>query len=352
MRARTTLILCVAGAVALGAGVYLGSNQSAGVTQTIAMGRLAFPHLASRLRNAARIELVHGGTTLAIEKKGDRWVSANNGGYPVQADKLHGLLAGLTELRLMEQRTADPALLGRLGLDDPQKKGSTAVLLRVLDAGGKPIAALVLGHRRVNTQGDLPEQVYVRFPDNNQSWLAEGRVDTETDPANWLNREIADIESKSVASVTVTRGEQQISLARQNGQIVLTAPADHGKLDQGRLDDVFRAYEALTFTDVKPVAEMPGERIGRSVFTTSDGLKIEAVLNKSGNDVWARFSASGDGAAKAQAEKMNARTQGWAYDLMAWKEQALAPTLKQLEQDQPDQKSSSTPAASPATSGH
>jgi hypothetical protein len=348
MRPRTTLILCVAGAVVLGAGIYVGSSQPGGVTQTIAMGRLAFPHLASRLQNAAKIELVHGGATLTIEKKGDRWVSANNGGYPVQADKLHGLLAGLTELRLMEQRTADPALLGRLGLDDPQKKGSTAVLLRVLDTGGKPIAALVLGHRRVNAQGDLPEQVYVRFPDGNQSWLAEGRVDAETDPANWLNREIADIDSKSIASATVTRGEQQLSLARQNGQVVLTAPADHGKLDQGKLDDVFHAYESLTFTNVKPAAEMPGQPIGQSVFTTSDGLKVEAVLNKAGNDVWARFSASGDGKAKPEADRMNARTQGWAYDLMAWKEQALAPTLKQLEQDRPEPKSPPAPAAAPA----
>ena len=91
----------------------------------------------------------------------------------MQETKLRGLLTGLTELRLAEPRTSDPAEYARLGLEDPTKdtKG-TANLLRVLDGDGKPIVALIVGHRRTRTQGDVPEEVYVRRPDEAQCWLA------------------------------------------------------------------------------------------------------------------------------------------------------------------------------------
>jgi hypothetical protein len=96
----------------------------------------------------------------------------------VQESRLRGLLAGLTELRLTEQRTSDPAMFGRLGVDDPNSATSTANLLRVLDASQKPVLSVIVGHRRVRSQANAPEEVYVRRPDENRSWLAEGKSPT------------------------------------------------------------------------------------------------------------------------------------------------------------------------------
>ena len=67
-------------------------------------------------------------------KHGDAWGLEDRGGYPVQVTKLRGMLTALTELRLVEPRTTDPAKFGRLGLEDPERKDATANLLRVLDA--------------------------------------------------------------------------------------------------------------------------------------------------------------------------------------------------------------------------
>ena len=81
-----------------------------------------FPGLAPKLQDAARIEITHQGKTLVIAKHGDTWGLADRGGYPVQQDKLRGMLTALTELRLVEPRTTDPAQFSRLGLEDPERQ--------------------------------------------------------------------------------------------------------------------------------------------------------------------------------------------------------------------------------------
>ena len=161
--------------------------------------------------------------------------------YPVQEAKLRGLLTGLTELRLAEPRTTDPAQFGRLGVDDPNGAASTADLLRVLDGAGKPILAVIVGHRRVRSQANVPDEVYVRRPDDNQSWLAEGSLQADADPALWLDRDVMNIGHDRIASVVV--GDEALVFGRADGKFALTEPADHPKLEDYKVDDVARALE-------------------------------------------------------------------------------------------------------------
>jgi hypothetical protein len=334
MRPRTTLALVVVACLALLGGWYFGLRGSQPAT-VAPSGQLAFPDLAGRLAQAARIEIQHAGHTTVLQRRGALWMDDAAGGYPVQPGKLHAVLAGLTELRLMEPRTDDPALMDRLGLDDTGKPASTAILLRVLDESGKPIAALVLGRQRPAAAGGLAPQLYVRRPDQTQAWLAEGRLEVSDDPSSWLDREIANIPTEQIRSADVQQGDQHLVFGRDAEKVVLTAPADHPPLDQYKLDDVFRAYEYLTFNAVKPVAQMPGTAAGGSVFTTTTGMRVHAEVFRDGQDVWARFSAEGSGAAEKPAQALEARVRGWAYQIVAWKQNALAPTLDALKSPPP-----------------
>ena len=124
-----------------------------------------FPDLPTKLRGLAKVEITHQGKEMVIEKRsGGDWGVAAMHDYPVQEAKLHGMLAGLTELRLTEPRTSDPAEFSRLGVDDPEKATSSSDLLQLVDSAGKPIVAVIVGHRRVRTQGDAPDEIYVRRP--------------------------------------------------------------------------------------------------------------------------------------------------------------------------------------------
>ncbi len=342
MRARTGLGLLVAGIVVAGAGWYFGPGQLPGASEQVAAGQLMFPGLAGTMQDAAEVDIVHQGKAVAIRRNGDVWGLADRGGYPVETQKLRGVLTGLTELRLAEARTSDPANYGRLGVDDPESKAGGSNLVRVMDKSGKPIAEVIVGHRRVLTQGNVPDEVYVRRPGEAQSWLAYGTLSVDADPQRWLARDIINVEHSQVAQVTVDRDGSKLVLDGKDGKLTLTQPAEQGKLDSYKLDQVASALEQLTCDDVRPGPAPSSGAIGTSVFTTADGMHVAIHLFKQDKNLLARFDVTGDGAAKAEAAKIAARVGGWTYQIGSWKESELVPALSDLVEK---------PAAKPATAG-
>jgi hypothetical protein len=260
-------------------------------------------------------------------------------------------------------------LFGRLGLADTDQKDSSADLLRVFDSAAKPIAELLVGHRRVRTAGNVPDQVFVRRPGEVQTWLAEGSLQVDADPQLWLDRDIMNIDHSRIAGVVVHRGDAELDFAAKDGKLVLTAPANPPPLEDYKLDDLDRGLELLTFEDVTPdkdaAASKVGDPIGTSVFTTSDGLAVHVTVLKGEKDIWARFSADGgettpgDKAAsdkppsdkiKDEAAKLNAKLAGWTFQLGSWKQAALTPDLDALKAPPPAPTSAAAPAptATPA----
>jgi len=335
MRPRTGLSLLLAGLVVLACGWYFGPASQSAERDSFAAGRLLFPDLAPKLQNAARIEIVHQGKTLAIAKNGNEWGLADRGNYPVQPTKLHALLTGLTELRLDEKRTADPAQFARLGVEDAGDAKSKSDLVRVLDTSGKPIVQLLVGHRRTRTAGNMPDTVYVRLPGDNQSWLAEGKLDVDADARLWFDRDIMQIAPARIATVAATRGPTTLQFARDGDKFVLRAPADHPPLDADKENDVRHALEALTLQDVKPAKELTGQPEATSVFTTDDGLVVTVGLSHVDKDLWARFDVRGTDKAKPEADRLRGRLSGWAYQIGSWQEKSLAPTLDDLKAPAP-----------------
>ncbi|WP_428485070.1 DUF4340 domain-containing protein [Rhodopila sp.] len=328
-------------------GWYFGTATTPSEQTTVAAGKLMFPGLAPRLQKAAKVEITHQGKQLVIEKRPDGdWGIAAMHDYPVQQTKLRGMLTALTELRLAEPRTSDRAEYSRLGVDDPNTAASTADLLRVVDAAGKPILAVIVGHRRVRSQANVPEEVYVRRPDESQSWLAQGSLQVDADASLWLDRDVLNIPHDRIASVVV--GDKALVFGRVDGKFALTQPAEHPKLEDYKLDDVARALETLTFQAVKadadaPDFDAPGVDAGHAVFTTSDGLAVTVTLRHADKDLWARFAVTGGD--RAEAEKLTGRLAGWTYQIGAWKEQSLVPTLGDLKAAEPVKPATPAPAA-------
>lgn len=332
MTPRALLGLAIAGALALGGGWYFGTASAPPRKAAMDAGRLMFPDLTAKLKDVARIEITGKNRTTAIALKNGVWGLEDRGGYRVQETKLRGMLTALTELRLVEPRTSDPALFGRLGVEDPAtEKEGTANLLRVLDAAGKPIVSVIAGHRRMRTQGNVPEQVYVRLPGDSQSWLAEGGLQADTDPQVWLDRDVINVQQWRVAKVVATRPAGTVELVRDGDKLKVTKPAEYPKLDAYKIDDVARALESLTFVDVKPATEPLGDLVGEAVFTTQDGLDIKVVVHRLDKDSWTTFSVTGTEKVKSDAEFSQARLAGWAFQTGAWKEKAFLPTIDDMK---------------------
>ena len=349
MRTRGLVVLCVLGVVALAGGWYFGTARQPAEQTSVASGTLMFPGLTAKLADAARIEITHQNKTIALvrlgNKPGSPWGLAQRDMYPVQATKLREMLTALTDLRLVEPRTTDPAMFSRLGLADANDTQSTSDLLRVYDSKANPIAELLVGHRRVRTAGNVPDEVYVRRPNDMQTWLAEGSLEVDADPLLWLDRDIMNIDHARIASIVVHRGDTELDFAAKDGKLVLTGGENPPKLEDYKLDDLDRGLELLTFEDVTPdkdaAAAKVGAPIGTSVFTTTDGLAVHVTVLKGEKDIWARFSADGTGKAKGEAAKLNAKLAGWTFQLGSWKQAALTPDLDTLKAAPP------APAAAP-----
>ena len=334
MRALTLIALVVAGGAAVAGGWYYGTATVPREQTAISGGGLMFPGLAAKLHDAAKLEITHQGKQTVIEKRPDGgWGVASMHDYPIQDVKLRGVLTGLTELRLLEPRTGNPAEFARLGVEDPNAAAASGDLLRLVDAGGQPIVAVIVGHRRVRSQGHVPDEVYVRRPDETQSWLAEGSLQADADASAWLDRDILNIGQDKIASVVV--GDDALVFGRVDGKFTLTKPAEHPKLEDYKVDNVARALETLTLQSVKADADAIGEPAGQAVFTTLDGLAVKVTLLHADKDVWARFAVSGPDKAKAEADRLSARLAGWSYQVPSWKEKSLVPAIDDLKAAEP-----------------
>ncbi len=343
MNRRSLAILSGAAAIAIGAAILLTPDSAAPPPPSQAA--LIFPGLAPRLTGAARIEIVRHDTTLAIVRSGDAWVLPAKSDHPVRPERIREMLVGLTELRLVEQRTANPEMLERLGLEDPQRAGSTSSLLRVLDANGGVIAELILGRRRVRTQGNLPESIFVRRPGDNQSWMAEGRLPVDADPALWLDRDIVNLPRERLRRVVIRRaGEPELVLTRPgeaDAPLAITTPESAPPTDETSLDEVARGFETLTFLDVRREAEVPGEALGAARFEMTDNLVVHVRVHKDGEAIWIVMAAEGD----AEAARLNARWRGWAYQVGPWKEKSFVPRLADLARAAEEPAPEADPAA-------
>ena len=103
----------------------------------------------------------------------------------------------------------------------------------------------------------------------------------------------------------LTRGEGP------DGRLAVTAPAEVPQLDDYGLDEIGRAVEFLTLTQVRKEAAASGQPMGQARFTLTDNLTITITGQQDGETVWLRLAAAGDD----EAARLNARWRGWALAL-------------------------------------
>jgi hypothetical protein len=329
MIGKRTLILLGGGAAAsLGAALLLRPEGE--VQGVITPGALAFPGLAPRLAQAQRLEIRRGGQSTTLLRQGDTWAIAETHGYPARPERVRETLTGLTELRLAEERSADPAQWSRLGVEDPAAPNSTATLLRLLDAQGNAVAEAILGRRRMRTQGNQPESIYFRRPGESRAWLAEGRLGADADPSLWLNRDLSSLAPSRLRRVEIARtGAPPLVLARAgevDAPLDIITPEDAPVADRIALDEVGRAFDALSFIEVRPAAAIPGEALGEARFHYTDDVTITVTPHREGELFWVRLRAEGG----AEAQALEARFRGWAFQLGLWKEKAMIPRIEDL----------------------
>jgi hypothetical protein len=296
MNPKAFVILAAITLIATGGAVLAVLSQPRATTLQF-VDEPAFPSLRVNPDAVAKITVTTpDGTITLVRETGDHWSALERYGYPVDAKKVRALVVALSDMRLIERKTAQPERYGRLQVEDPDADGAKSQLVRLEAADGAVLAEAIIGKQRFRLTGTEPSGTYLRRPGEAESWLATGGVEIGKAVTNWLDDQIVDLNSRAVARVAIARaGEPRYVVERADpgsdwhladlaaGES-LKEDADFARLT-GALSD-------LRLEDVKPRDQLswPAES-NLAEIRTFDGLEMTARFAKIDDQYWATFDA-------------------------------------------------------------
>jgi hypothetical protein len=254
------------------------------------------PGLADRLNEVERVRISTAGNAVVatLEQDESGWVLVERDRYPADTAKLRELLLRIAQARRVEAKTANPELHDRLGVEDIGQADAYGVQV-TLEGGGEPLA-LVIGHNRTRGSG-----TYVRKVAQPQSWLVDRNIAVERSTANWLQRDLLDIDTARIVRVEVTRppGPPVVIVRDEDSDgdfRLLDLPAGRELASEFVADATAGLLSSLRIDDVHSdqAVEPDPATLRQAHFLTHDGLRIDLGSWQSGRHTLAHFNATVD----------------------------------------------------------
>ena len=360
----SVLILAVATLVAVGAVFFVERESST----TDDGGEAVFPALLEQVNSVDRIRVTGNEGAFTLARDGDRWVVEEKERYAADPDRVHKLLLGAAGMKRVEPKTSNPELYPKLWLEDPSGEDAKSVRFELENASGTALADWVLGDRRPSKSDASRTELFIRVADNPMAWLVEGSVPGGPTIIAWVDRMVARIDRERLRDVEVVHAGGATVVVNRPGPAdtdfsLQGVPADRETDSQYRVNDIGRLLEDLRFEDVARSSSLDfsGSVDKRVRITTFDGLRVDLETVMRNGEAWAQLRAevdealvktSGDGAdassdgdaetkktsgvllalddVRAEAERLNARWKGWAYELPSFKRDYIAKRMDEL----------------------
>lgn len=329
MRPSQVLSLIVAGCLLVGAGLWLISRRGADSAETQG------PVLALKqddLNAVTRLRIFKGDDShTTLTRDATHWIVAERG-YPADTGQVRKLLLDLSALQVEEQKTTDPALYAKLGVEDP--RGAQAASTGVdIDVNAKTLG-LIVG----KTSGTA--SVYVRVAGAAQSLLANPQLTPDADPRHWLERSVLDIPADQIVEVDLkVTGESDYTIKRSaagGGADYVVTPIPKGRelADPAAPASQAGGLAGLQLDDVRKASALAPA--ATATFQTSDGLALTLTGLKVGETRYLTVAATGTApAAQQKAREINARLAGWEFEVPGYRYDALFRPLEQLLKPKP-----------------
>ena len=326
-QARTLTMLGVVTVLLVVLAVFAVSMQRRALTSDFET-RLMFPELAGQVNDAARIEIVSrlSNVTVVRDAEGEQWRLNEKDMYPARAELVKQTVVGLSDLELVEERTALPDWHKHINLTDPADKG-TGVRVSVYDAAGAVLASLIVGKLEGSADIDGTGTIYVRHTDEDQAYVARGSFNLEQKPVVWLDTGVIDLAPGRVVEVDVRPQDgEAYQVVRADGEGADTPAYEIADLadtlrpvTEYAITGIGNGLVGLVFTDVDPRAEVVFEAPVTSVYRTDDGLEVTVRAEKLGRSYYAMLDAraaeGADDTVVQEAQALSERLSPYAFSL-------------------------------------
>lgn len=347
------LVGLVAAALLAVGGAYIAWRSATPEAPAAVAGQRVFPDLAAKGDALAAIVVTRPDGSFRVVRQGDRWVVPDKSSYPASADRVGRLLIGLSELRLLERKSSSPDLYPSMEVEDPTAPGAKSVQVTLEDSGGAPLLSVIVGKQRMG-RGPNGDSVFIRRSGEGQALLAQGRLLVERDPAQWLDRSIADVRRERVREVAID-GDPGVRVTRASVDdkdfTLADIPPDRKPKSSWDVNNVAGLFESLELDDVAPLSAIGDLGAApRATLVTFDGLRVTAAFVERDGATWVHLQSafeapqaevaakeggplkSADAVAR-EAATINDRAAAWVYKLPAYKAEALRRTLNDLTEE-------------------
>lgn len=250
-------------------------------------GEAALPTLRERINDVASVAIETNDGTATLERSGDGWTLAEKGGYKAKDSKVREVLMALRGAEIVEQKTADPKKLPKLGLQEPLEDGSTAKRVTIKDDAGQEIASVLIGDQRA-TRGSRDQgssryegQTYIHVDKGGPALLVSGEFAVDTRTGSWLDQQILSVPATRMKAVRVSHSDGEV-LELSRGDMadadfaILSVPEGMEPKSPSTTRGFMSTLSGLRFDDVMKAAdfEWPEESIATAEYFTEHGLRV------------------------------------------------------------------------------
>ncbi len=326
MKAKSIAILASITFVGLVLAFVVNREPLPGVPQS---GELVFPQLMSVINGITDMKIETHEQTITLRRSDDGWGVEEKGGYRADVEKVKGVLVGLAELRLQDPKTKNPELYDRLGLLGKDQEGSTSVTISLMTGGNTPVAHVIVGTQKPSKSNPRLSEMYIRKPEDPQTWLAIGNLRVDRLPEEWLDKEITALPSKRVQTVRVMHPDGEVlHLSKEKPEDMdfklESIPVGYKVASTFNLNNVVGTLAQMSLEDVRKESDAAFDPKGgvTAVVETFDGFRLQVQTAREGETVFGKFSAEFDpvladktgtstqtGSSKDEAEKPAEKTE-------------------------------------------
>ncbi len=349
MSPRLLSVLAAASLIAVAAAGYAVSTERG--FETLSENTKVFPDLREKLNDVTQVKIVTGQREMTLMRGTDGWTMKESDGYPAEVKSIQKALIGLADLVYMEAKTKKSELYAKLDLRDTTVDESRARHVSVSGADGDLLADVLLGKTRYNMPGTTRDGIYLRFPGEDQSWLAIGQLEASKSPSDWLKTDVTNIPGNTIKTATFTHADGErltVEKATENSEAftLLNIPEDKKLKFDTDPKNMATVLEELDLQDVRKDSHFDFDKAtgvtaeyqtfsGMTVKVQMIELTIEgAAEDEENSEAWIKISSSGSNdEARAQAKTISDHTSGWAFKIPNYKASRINKRMDNIIED-------------------
>ncbi len=283
--------------------------------------QLLFPNLIDLLNEVQEIKVITNQHSSTVKLENSVWVVDELQSYPAKIESVRDFLVGFSQLRKVEPKTNDPNKYEALGLAGVGMTDSETIEIALRAKGGSHLARLHIGKMQALKVNSLQNLHYVRYPENSQTWLVRGVPEIPSNPTDWIELELIDLDSRSHQVEIVRFGQNAVKVFRdspQNKDFELAGLATNQRIRyQYRLNQIGEFFKALRLKSVISLNDWIEN--GKIVVDTFDGLSVTASVGGGNNQNFIVLRAHASGTAQPniveESNRLNQRWRGWAFEI-------------------------------------